>query len=184
MKAAGARLAGALRPNLARGIAAAAVCLVIAVGAAVAVDVRLDRHWGLRGAALVLALLCAGILVADRGRTVRRAIGFFGLLLWGLVVPVSTTSWSRPPEVDFALAVADDAKAAAIKEARGVVQVEDVRAAAQAKGGAVGTLKTARNPQVQGASAFPLTLRPQASQGRPRVCLSFVHGLDAKIRSC
>lgn len=184
MKTAGDRLAGALRPNLARAIAAAAVCLVIAVGASVAVDVRLDRQWGLRGVALVLALLCAGILVGDRGRTARRAIGFFGVLLWGLIVPVSTTTWSTPPEVDFALAVADDAKAAAIKEARSTVEVEDVRAAAQAKGGAVGTLKTERSPQVQGASAFPLILRPQASQGRPRVCLSFVHGLDAKIRSC
>jgi hypothetical protein len=184
MRTAGARLAGVLRPNLARAIAAAAVCLMIAVGAAVAVDVRLDRQWGLRGVALVLALLCAGILVAGRGRTVRRAIGFFGVLLWGLVVPLSTTSWSTPPEVDFALAVADDAKAAAIKEARSTVEVEDVRAAAQAKGGAVGTLKTKRNPQVEGASAFPLILRSQASQGRPRVCLSFVHGLDAKIRFC
>jgi hypothetical protein len=184
MKIAGARLAGAVRPNLARAITAAAVCLVIAVGAAVAVDVRLDRQWGLRGVALLLALFCAGILVADRGRTLRRAIGFFGVLLWGLVVPLSTTSWSTPPEVDFALAVADDAKAAAIKQARSVVEVEDVRSAALAKGGAVGTLKTERNPQVQGASAFPLILRPQASQGRPRVCLSFVHGLDAKIRSC
>jgi hypothetical protein len=184
MKTAGARFAGALRPNLARAIAAAAVCFVIAVGAAVAVDVRLDRHWGLRGVALLLALLCAGILVADGGRTVRRAVGFFGVLLWGLVVPVSTTSWSTPPEVDFALAVADYAKATAIKEARSVVEVEDVRTAAQARGGAVGTLKTERNPEVQGASAYPLILRPQASQGRPRVCLSFVRGLDAKIRSC
>jgi hypothetical protein len=184
MKTAGARLAGALRPNLAWALAATAVCLVIAVAAALAVDVRLDRQWELRGVALVLALLCAGIIVADRGRTVRRAIGFFGVLLWGLVVPVSTTSWSTPPEVKFALAVADDAKAAATNEARSTVTVEDVKAAAQAKGGAVGTLKTERNPQVQGASAFPLILRPQASQTRPRVCLSFVHGLDAEIRSC
>jgi hypothetical protein len=184
MKSAGARVAGALRPNLVRAIAAAAVCLVIAVGAGVAVDVRLDRQWELRGVALVLALLCAGILVADRGRTARRAIGFFGVLLWGLVVPVSTTSWSTPPEVDFALAVADDAKAAAIKQARSTVEVEDVRDAALAKGGAVGTLKTERNPEVQGASAFPLILRPQAGQGRPRVCLSFAHDLDAEIRSC
>jgi hypothetical protein len=173
MKTAGARFAGALRPNLPRAIAAAAICLVIAVGAAVAVDVRLDRHWVLRGVALVLALLCAGILVADRGRTVRRAIGFFGVLLWGLVVPVSTTSWSTPPEVNFALAVADDAKAAAIKEARSAVAVEDVRTAAQAEGGAVGTLKTDRNSQVRGASAFPLILRPQAARvGRASACLS------------
>ncbi|HEU4948509.1 MAG TPA: hypothetical protein VFT31_15270 [Kribbella sp.] len=173
-----------VRPNLAAAAGAVFACIVIAIVAGFAVDGRLDRHWMLRGFSLVLAVLCAGILVADQGRTVRRAIGLFGVLLWGLVVPVSTTTWSTPPEVDFALAVADDATTAAVKGARSVVTVEDVKAATRARGGAVGTLKTERTPQVQGADAFPLIVRPHPDQGRPRICLSFANGLDARIRSC
>jgi hypothetical protein len=177
------RTAGSPRPSVLWAVVAAAACVVIAMVAGLAVDGRLDRHWPLRGVTLLLALLSTGVLLAAQRRTVRRAIGFFGVLLWGLVVPVSTTTWSTPPEVDFALRVADDAKAGATKEARGEVSVEDVHAAALARGGAVGTLRTERSPQIQGADAFPLILRPQSNRARPRVCLSF-NGVDARIRSC
>lgn len=163
---------------------AAGTCVVVAVAAGLAVDSRLDRHWPLRGVALVLAVLCAGILIADRGRRLRRAIGFGGLLLWGVVMPVTTTTWSTPPEIDFALAVAADAEAAAARQARSAVTPEDVRAAAEAKGGAVGTKPTERNPQVQGATDFPLVLRSQPDQGRPRACLAFRNGMEAVIRPC
>ena len=103
--------------------------------------------------------------------------------MFGLVFPVTTTTWSTPPEIDFALAVATDAKNAATKDARSAVTVADVKAAAEARGGAVGSLKTERSPQVRGADAFPLIVRAKPDQGRPRA-VSFVHGLDAKVRAC
>lgn len=176
--------AAAPRSNVRWAAATAATCVVVAIAAGLAVDPRLDRHWPLRGVALLLAVLCAGILIADRGRKVRRAIGFGGLLLWGVIMPVTTTTWSTPPEIDFALAVADDAEAAATRNARSIVTPEDVRAAAEAKGGAVGTKPSDRDPQVQGATEFPLVLRPQPDQARPRACLSFKNGMDAEIRPC
>ena len=104
--------------------------------------------------------------------------------MFGLVFPVTATTWSKPPEIDFALKVADDAKAAANKAASSTVTVEDVRAAAVARGGAVGTLKTDRSPEIRGADSFPLILRAKPDQGRPRACLSFSHGFDAKVRPC
>ncbi|WP_344114889.1 hypothetical protein [Kribbella alba] len=165
-------------------LGAAALCLVIALAAALAVDSRLDRHWVMRGITLVLAFGCAAVLADDRGRRFRRIIGLVGVLMFGFVVPVTSTTWATPPEVDFALAVADDAKATATKDARGAVTVDDVRAATQARGGAVGTPKTDRSPEVRGADTFPLIVRPKPSQGRPWACVSFTHGLDAKIRPC
>ncbi|WP_344216051.1 hypothetical protein [Kribbella sancticallisti] len=54
----------------------------------------------------------------------RPIIGLVGLLMFGLVLPVTSTTWARPPEIDFALAIAD------------------VRAAAEARGGAIGSLKS------------------------------------------
>jgi hypothetical protein len=165
-------------------LGAAALCLVIALAAALAVDSRLDRHWVIRGITLVLAFGCAAVLADDRGRRFRRLVGFIGLLMFGLIIPVTSTTWATPPEIDFALAVADDAKAAVTKDSRGTVTVDDVRAATRARGGALGTLKTDRNPEVRGASAFPLILRAKPTQGRPWACLSFPRGLDARIRPC
>lgn len=171
-------------PHLARAVAAGAACLLIAVVAALLVDPRLDRHWVLRGLTLLMALGCAAVLAVDRGRKARRIIGFVGLLMFGLVFPVTSTTWATPPEIDFALAVADDAEAAATKNARSVVTVEDVQAATEARGGAVGTLRTDRTPEIRGADAYPLILRPTPTQGRPRACLTFTHGTTAKIRPC
>jgi hypothetical protein len=37
---------------------------------------------------------------------------------------------------------------------------------------------------VRGADAYPLIIRAKRDEGRPWACLSFTHGLDAKIRSC
>jgi hypothetical protein len=163
---------------------AAGVCLVIALVAALAVDSRLDRHWVIRGITLLLAFGCAAVLAVDHGRRGRQIIGVVGLLMFGLVFPVTSTTWATPPEIDFALSVADGAKAAATKAAQSVVTVEDVRAAAEARGGAVGTLKTDRTPEIRGADAFPLIVRPTPTQGRPRACITFTHGFTAKIRPC
>jgi len=165
------------------GAAAALACLVIALVAAFAVDGRLDRQWVMRGITLLLAFGCAGVLAAVGGRRTRRIIGFVGVLMFGLVFPVTATTWSKPPEIDFALKVADDAEATATQAARSTVTVEDVRAAALARGGAVGTLKTDRSPEIRGADSFPLILRAKPDQGRPRACLSYT-GLDAKVRAC
>jgi hypothetical protein len=171
-------------PSRLLAFGAAALCLAIALVAALAVDGRLDRHWVIRGVTLVLALGCAAVLADDRDRRFRRIIGFVGLLMFGFVFPVTQTTWATPPEIDFALAVADDAKATATKDARSTVTVADVRAATQARGGAVGTLKTERSPQIRGADAFPLVVRATPSQGRPWACVSFPNGLAAKVRPC
>ena len=171
-------------PNLVRAAAAGLACLLIAIVAALAVDSRLDRHWVMRLITLVLALGCAAVFAVDRGRKARPIIAFVGVLMFGLVFPVTSTTWATPPEIDFALSVADDAEAAATKDARSVVTVEDVRAATAARGGAVGTLKTERSPQIRGADAFPLIVRAKPDQGRPWACITFNHGLDAKIRAC
>jgi hypothetical protein len=165
-----------------QGAAAALACLVIALVAAFAVDGRLDRQWVVRGITLLLALGCAAVIAAG-GRRTRQIIGLVGIAMFGLVFPVTATTWSKPPEIDFALKVADDAKSAAAKANRSTVSVEDVRTAAAARGGAVGTLKTDKTPEVRGADAFPLMLRAKPDQGRPRACLSY-DGLAAKVRPC
>ncbi|MFI5708325.1 hypothetical protein [Kribbella sp. NPDC051620] len=173
----------AVPPRAAAGIAVAA-CLVIALAAAFAVDSRLDRHWILRGITLVVALACAAVLAGENDRKARPIIGLVGVVMFGVVFPVSSTTWSQPPEIKFALAVADDAKAAAEKQAASTVSIADVKAAAEARGGAIGTLKTDRSPTVRGADAYPLIIRAKQDQGRPWSCLTFVHGLDAKVRAC
>lgn len=167
-----------------RSVTAAAVCVVIALAAALAVDSRLDRHWILRGITLFLALCCAAVLWSDERRKLRAIVGFAGILMFGLVFPVTSTTWSQPPEIKFAMAVADDAEAAAVKEAASAVSVAQVKAAAEARGGAVGSLATERNPEIRGADSYPLIIRPRKDEGRPRACLTFEHGLDAKIRPC
>jgi hypothetical protein len=167
-----------------RALAAACCCVVIALVAALAVDSRLDRHWILRGLTLFLALCCAALLATDQTRRFRQIITAIGLLMFGLVFPVTQTTWSKPPEIDFALAVATDAENAAVKDARSVVTVEDVRAAAEARGGAVGSLPTATSDKIRGSEEFPLIVRPTPDQGRPRACITFTNGLEAKVRSC
>jgi energy-coupling factor transporter transmembrane protein EcfT len=167
-----------------RALVAAALCVVIALAAALAVDSRLDRHWIVRGLTLFLALCCAVLLAGDQSRRLRQIIAAIGLLMFGLVFPVTTTTWAKPPEIDFALAVATDAENAATKQARSAVTVADVKAAAESRGGAVGSLKTERSPQVRGAAAFPLIVRAHATQGRPWACITFNDGLNAKIRPC
>lgn len=168
----------------ARAIGAGVLCVVIAVVAGLAVDSRLDRHWILRGLTLFLALCCAALLLTDQTRQLRQIIALVGLVMFGLVIPVSQTRWSKPPEIEFALQVATDAKSAAEEDARSAVSVEDVKSAAEARGGAIGSLKTDRSPQVRGAAAFPVIVRAKKDQGRPWACLSFEHGLDAKVRAC
>jgi hypothetical protein len=167
-----------------RTLGAGAVCLVIAVAAGLAVDSRLDRHWVLRGLTVFLALCCATLLLTDQSRRLRQIVTAVGLAMFGLVIPVSQTTWSKPPEIDFALQVATDAKAAAQKNARSAVAVADVKAAAEARGGAIGSFPTEKSPQVRGADAYPLIVRAKKAQGRPWACLSFVNGLDAKVRPC
>jgi hypothetical protein len=167
-----------------RALVAATLSVVIALAAALAVDSRLDRHWIVRGLTVFLALCCAALLSTDQSRRVRQMITAVGLLMFGLVFPVTTTTWAKPPEIDFALAVATDAENAATKQARSVVTVADVKAAVEARGGAVGSLKTERTQQVRGAGAFPLIVRAHRTQGRPRACVSFDHGLDPKVRAC
>ncbi len=167
-----------------QALGAAVLCVAIAIGAALAVDSRLDRHWILRGLTLVLALCCAALLLTDQARRIRQIVTAVGLLMFGFVFPVTQTTWSTPPEIDFALAVATDAEKAAVKNARSVVSVEDVKAAAEARGGAVGSLKTERSPEVRGTDAFPVIVRAKPDQGRPRACITFTHGFTAKIRPC
>ena len=167
-----------------RALAAAVVCVVIALAAALAVDSRLDRHWILRGLTLFLALCCASLLLTDQTRRVRQLVTAIGLLMFGFVFPVTQTTWSTPPEIDFALAVATDAQDAAQKDVRSAVTVEDVRTAAEARGGAVGSYVTGPDAEARGADDFPLIVRAKPAQGRPWACVSFVHGLDAKVRAC
>ncbi|MFI7060710.1 hypothetical protein ACIBL3_07000 [Kribbella sp. NPDC050124] len=167
-----------------QALGAAVLCVVVALAAALAVDSRLDRHWILRGLTLALALCCAALLLTDQNRRIRQIVTAIGLVMFGLVFPVTQTTWATPPEIDFALAVATDAENAATKNARSVVTVEDVKNAAEARGGAIGSLKTERSPQVRGADAFPLIVRAKATEGRPWACLSFTNGLQAKIRAC
>ncbi|MEV6412604.1 hypothetical protein [Kribbella sp. NPDC051718] len=170
-------------PKVLGGISAIA-CLVVAAAAALAVDSRLDRHWIIRGITLLVALACAAVLVADNARKGRLIIGLVGVVMFGVIFPVSSTTWSQPPEIKFALSVADDAKAAAQKQSASTVSIADVKAAAEARGGAIGTLKTDRSPTVRGADAYPLIIRAKQDQGRPWSCLTFDHGLEAKIRAC
>ena len=167
-----------------RAPGAAVLCLVIAVAAGLAVDSRLDRHWVLRGLTVFLAVCCAALLLTDQSRRLRQIVTAIGLVMFGLIIPVSQTTWSKPPEIDFALQVATDAKQAAEKASSSSVTVADVTAAAEARGGAVGSLPTERNPQVRGAEAFPLIVRAKRDQGRPWACISFPHGFDATVRPC
>jgi hypothetical protein len=168
----------------ARALGAAGLCVVIAVAAGLAVDSRLDRHWILRSLTALLAVCCAALLLTDQTRRLRQIVTGVGLGMFGLIIPVSQTTWSKPPEIDFALQVATDAKDAAQKNARSTVSVADVQAAADARGGAVGSLPTEKNPQVRGADAYPLIIRAKRDQGRPWACLSFTQGLTAKVRPC
>ncbi|MFB6722813.1 hypothetical protein ACFCV3_21730 [Kribbella sp. NPDC056345] len=166
-----------------QAFAAGGFCVVVAVAAALAVDLRLDRHWILRGLTLALALCCAALLAGPQQRRLRRIIAAVGLAMFGVVFPVTTTTWASPPEIDFALQVATDAKVAAEKAASSVVSVDDVKAAAAARGGAVGSPPTDKTPEVRGADAYPLILRADPAKGRPWACLSFV-GLTARVRPC
>ena len=166
-----------------RALGAAGICLVIAVAAGLAVDSRLDRHWVLRAVTVFLAICCAALLLTDQTRRLRQIVTAIGLGMFGLIIPVSQTTWSQPPEIKFALQVATDAKAAAQKGARSTVGVADVKAAAEARGGAVGSLPTGKTPQVHGADAYPLIVRAKRDQGRPWACLSFT-GSTAKVRPC
>jgi hypothetical protein len=167
-----------------RALGAAGLCLVVAVGAGLAVDSRLDRHWVLRGLTVLLAVCCAALLLTDQTRRLRQIVTGVGLAMFGLIIPVTQTIWSKPPEIDFALQVATDAKQAAQQDARSTVSVADVKAAAEARGGAVGSLPTEKTPRVRGADAYPLIVRAHRDQGRPWACLAFTHGLDAEVRPC
>ncbi len=162
-----------------QAFAAGGFCVVVAVASALAVDLRLDRHWILRGLTLMLALCCAALLARAEQRRLRRIIVAVGLAMFGVVFPVTTTTWASPPEIDFALQVATDAKAAAEKAHRSVASPDDVKEAAAARGGAVGSPET----PARGADRFPLIVRADPSRGRPWACVSFV-GLDAKVRPC
>ncbi|GAA1614282.1 MULTISPECIES: hypothetical protein [Kribbella] len=166
-----------------RALGAAGVCLLIAVAAGLAVDSRLDRHWVLRGVTAFLAICCTTLLLTDQTRRLRQIITAVGLAMFGVVIPVTQTTWSKPPEIKFALQVATDAKAAAEKASRSSVSVADVKAAAEARGGEIGSPATEKSPQVRGADAYPLIVRAKRDQGRPWACLSFA-GLDAKVRPC
>ena len=163
------------------GAIAAGACIVVAVVLTLAVDPRLDRQLPVRLAMLVLALLCAGV-IAIRNRRSTRLIGITGIAVWGLAAPLTLTATAAPPEAEFALAVHDDVKAAAARKGESVITVADVTAAVTARGGAVGLLT--RGQITGGATEFPLVIRPDKNQPRPRICLSIEHGTDAKIRRC
>ena len=167
----------------AQALGAAVLCLVIAVGAGLAVDSRLDRHWILRGLTVFLAICCAALLLTDQTRRLRQIITAVGLAMFGLIIPWSQTTWSKPPEIKFALQVATDAKNAAEKASSSSVTVANVKTAAEARGGAIGSFATAKSPQVHGADAFPVIVRAKRDQGRPWACVSFT-GLTAKVRPC
>ncbi|GAA0625236.1 hypothetical protein HPO96_01315 [Kribbella sandramycini] len=157
--------------------------VLLAVLMALAVDSRLDRHWIVRALTLLLAVCCALLLGGDRRRRMRQIIAAAGVLMFGVVFPVTTSVWSSPPEVDFVLQVATDAEKAAEKSAQSVVTVDDVKAAVTARGGAVGTPQTEKTPVVRGADAFPLIVRTSPTATRPWACVSFT-GLEAKVRAC
>jgi hypothetical protein len=163
------------------GAVAAGACIVMAIVLMLAVDSRLDRQWPVRLAMLVLALLCAGV-IAYRSRRGTRIIGIAGIAIWGLAAPLTLTTSAAPPEARFALAVHDDAKATAARKAESAISVAEVTAAVTARGGAVGLLSQGRI--TGGATEFPLVIRPDENQPRPRICLSIEHGTDAKIRRC
>jgi hypothetical protein len=166
----------------ARALGAAVLCLVIAVAAGLAVDSRLDRHWILRGLTAFLAACCATLLLTDQSRRIRQIVTMIGLAMFGLIIPVSQTTWSKPPEIKFALQVATDAKQAAAKTSSSVT-VAEVKAAAEARGGGVGSLPTEKSSQVHGADAFPIIVRAKRDQGRPWACITFA-GATAKVRAC
>lgn len=171
------------RPALDRRVVvvAAVASVVVAVVLALMVDSRLDRQVATRTGMLLLTLLCVGVLAVRRRRSTR-IIGVTGLVVWGLLAPTTLTTSAAPPEAKFALKVHDDAKAAMNREARSTITVEDVVAAVNHRGGGVGRLQTG---QITGyADAFPLVIRPDKSQPRPRICLTIEHGTDAKIRRC
>jgi hypothetical protein len=163
------------------GAAAAAGCVLVSIVLVLAVDSRLDRQLPLRIAMLSLALLCAAVISVRRRRSTR-VIGATGIAVWGLLAPLTLTTSASPPEADFALAVHDDAKAAATRQASSAISVADVTSAVTARGGGVGRLQEGR--VTDGATAFPLVIRPDKSQARPRICLSIEHGTDARIRRC
>jgi hypothetical protein len=163
-------------------IIVAGACVIVAVVAALLVDGRLDRQPAVRVGMLLLSLLCA-LVLAYRQRRSTRVIGWTGIALWGVVAPVMLTASSSPPVADFAIAVHEDAKATAARQAQSAITVADVTAAAKARGGAVGTLPADGAP-AEGADAFPLVLRLDPDRGRPRMCLAIVHGTEARIRRC
>ncbi|WP_328998801.1 hypothetical protein OHA18_30670 [Kribbella sp. NBC_00709] len=167
----------------ARALGAAVLCLVIAVAAGLAVDSRLDRHWILRALTVFLAVCCAALLLTDQTRRIRQIVTAIGLAMFGLIIPWSQTTWSKPPEIEFTLQVATDAKNAAEKASRSSVTIADVKSAAEARGGAVGSFPTEKSPQVHGADAFPLIVRAKHDQGRPWSCVTFT-GTNAKVRAC
>ncbi|MFI5692837.1 hypothetical protein ACIA58_13415 [Kribbella sp. NPDC051586] len=167
----------------ARALGAAVLCLVIAVAAGLAVDSRLDRHWILRGLTAFLAVCCAALLLTDQTRRIRQIVTAIGLAMFGVIIPVTQTTWSKPPEIKFALQVATDAKAAAEKASSSSVTVANVKTAAEARGGAIGSFATEKSPQVHGADAYPVIVRPKHDQGRPWACLSFT-GTTAAVRPC
>ncbi|MEU4197491.1 hypothetical protein AB0E69_36725 [Kribbella sp. NPDC026611] len=170
-------------PPRLQALGAAVLCLVIAVAAGFAVDARLDRHWLLRGLPLLLAFACCALLLSDQTRRLRQIITVIGLVMFGVVFPVSQTTWSQPPEIKFALQVATDAHDAATKASHTAVTVADVRSATESRGGAIGSLKTDKTPEIHGADAYPLIIRAHRDQGRPWACLSF-DKLAARVRPC
>jgi hypothetical protein len=167
-------------PPRVQALGAAVLCLVIAVAAGLAVDSRLDRHWWLRGLTLLLALGCAALLLTESVRRLRQIITLIGLAMFGLIIPVSQTTWSKPPEIEFALQVATDAAA---KANSNPVTVADVKSAAESRGGAIGSLKTEKTPEIRGAAAYPVIVRAKPDQGRPWACISFT-GRKAEVRPC
>jgi len=155
-------------------------CVVLSVVLALLVDGRLGRQVGVRTAMLALALVCAAILGGRERRTIR-IVAWTGVAIWGVFAPLTLTTSAASPEAKFALAVHDDARAAAQRKAQSTITVDDIRTAVTARGGAVGR----ETPNgVAGADAFPLVLRPDPAHQRPRICLTIVNGTDARITRC
>lgn len=174
-----------------RGLRSALLGLafVLAIGglvAALAVDQRLDRQWGLRIAMYLLTLVSVAVLLRDRVST--RVIGVAGIVVWGGLAPIVTTASATSDEMDFALAVADRARTAATSTGGSVVLPEHVEAAVRSGGGAVGP--RAGDPGPRGAAtsdpdAFTVLARPDPERSRPRVCLTFRdYGFSVDIRRC
>lgn len=159
-------------------------CVLVAAVLAFVVDGRLDRQWVIRIAMLLLTLVCVAVLAipGNRSRRSTRLIGITGILVWGIAAPLTLTSSAVSPEAKFAIKVYDDAEAATAAKAQTGITVADITAATTARGGGVGRLSEGRI--VDGDKAFPLVLRPNKDQARPRVCLTIEHGIDAKIRRC